>query len=235
MSTASVKSGKCAATQCPTGPSQDTMSLESSLRWQLSAVKNENENIYRYDSDPAAQAYTGPLPGLLWRTGRVSLALVTSALCLPPTLALSCALFPLGPLLPLPLVVNPRGRMSCATIFFAAVLLSVGFTAIVWWWVLADHWNYGWDGEFTTDGRHDEGGGAGKSDNHGDNGSGGGVFSIVAAVLSWLHILHSSDGDRSSSSDDENDAVNEDELVEGLDAKIAVLGLIFGAAFISVG
>ena len=106
---------------------------QSSLNLNLNAVEPS-------DTD---HEYHGPLPRQCWRLGRFALAWCTASWCLPPTLAVACALLPLGPLLPIPLLCDPRGRLKGRRIATIAALIAAIIIVIVWILVLRGRWHSG--------------------------------------------------------------------------------------------
>ena len=79
-----------------------------------------------------ADSYSGALPSLFWRSGRVALAGCVAAWLLLPSVAIGCVSLPLGPLLPLPLLLNPRGRPPPKLTTMLACLGAIITTVIVW-------------------------------------------------------------------------------------------------------
>jgi hypothetical protein len=94
-------------------------------------------------SSSFAAMYRGPLPTKFWRAGRSALALGLVALLLPPACGLACLTAPLAPLLPLPLLFNPRGRPPTKIILVAAAFLAAAATAMLWGLFLRQHWTEG--------------------------------------------------------------------------------------------
>lgn len=57
--------------------------------------------------------------------------------------SLSISLSTQYPFIPLPLLLNPRGRVSFHKLIPLALVLAVGTTACVWYWLLSDNWSSG--------------------------------------------------------------------------------------------
>jgi len=94
----------------------------------MSGPPDAEEDPFMSDSEK----YRGVLPSMFWRTGRVALAGCVAAWLFLPSVAIGCVCLPFGPMLPLPLILNPRGRPPPRLTAMLSCLGAIVATLIVW-------------------------------------------------------------------------------------------------------